>query len=87
MLIARATDIGVLDRRSVRAALWRGTPIELVVEDGFDRAIGFRADLDGAFGAIGAGKGERCRDRLESPTRDGAGSPGFARTTPLSPAR
>ena len=53
----------MLDRRSVRAALSRGTPIELVVEDGFDRAIGFRADLDGAFGggfdpfgAIGAGE-------------------------------
>ncbi len=39
------------DRRSVRGALWRGTTIELVVEDGFDGAVGARADLDGAFGA------------------------------------
>jgi hypothetical protein len=52
-LIARAMDIGVLDWRSVCAALWRGTPIELVVEEGFERATGFRADLDGAFGAMG----------------------------------
>ena len=38
------------DRRCVRGALARGTPIKVVVEDGFDRAIGARADLDGAFG-------------------------------------
>ena len=36
------------DRRPVRGALLRGLPIELVVEDGFDRAVGQRADLDGA---------------------------------------
>jgi hypothetical protein len=52
-LIARAMDIGVLDWRSVCAALWRGTPIELAFEEGFERARGFRADLDGAFGAMG----------------------------------
>ena len=50
MVVARAADVGVQDRRSVRGALLRGTPIELVVEDGFDRAIGARADLDGALG-------------------------------------
>jgi len=36
----------------------RGTPVEVVVEDGFDRAVGPRADVDGAFGggfqALGA---------------------------------
>ena len=37
------------DRRSVRGALWPGLSIELVVEDGFDRTIGARADLDGQF--------------------------------------
>ena len=35
------------DRRAVRG-LVRGVPIELVVEDGTDRSIGERADLDGA---------------------------------------
>ena len=51
------------DRRPVRGARWRGTPIEIVVEDGFDRAVGARADLDGALGcrfeplgAIGTGQ-------------------------------
>ena len=38
------------DRRSVRGALARGTPVEVVVEDGFDRAVGAGADVDGAFG-------------------------------------
>jgi hypothetical protein len=56
MLIARATDTRVLDWRSVCAALWRGTPIEFVVEEGFERAMGFRADLDCAFGAMGPAK-------------------------------
>ena len=37
------------NRRSIRGALLRGTTNELVVEDGFDRAIGARADLAGAF--------------------------------------
>ena len=51
------------DRRCVRGALLRGAPIEVVVEDGFDRAVGARADVDGAFrggfeafGAIGTGE-------------------------------
>ena len=38
------------DRGRVRWALWRGSPIELVVEDGFDGAIGPGADLDGPLG-------------------------------------
>ena len=98
MLIARATDTRVLDWRSVCAALWRGTPIELVVEEGFERAIGFRADLDGAFGAMGPGKGERCRDRLEISPRDGGAHQDLlaqrcsrrldqARVTPVAPDR
>ena len=50
MIISRATDVLMEDRGRVRGALWRGLPIELVVEDGFDRAIGLGADRDGAFG-------------------------------------
>ena len=51
------------DRRSVRGALARGTPVKVVVQDGFDRAVGAGADVDGAFGggvqALGAmGTGE-----------------------------
>src|SRR4051812_19829544 len=46
------------DRRSVRGALLRGSPVEVVVEDEFDRAISARADVDGALGggfkALGA---------------------------------
>ena len=38
------------DRHTVRGARVRGVAIELVVEDGADRAIGERADLDGACG-------------------------------------
>ena len=37
------------DRRAVRW-LVRGVPIELVVEDGTDRSVGERADVDGARG-------------------------------------
>ena len=51
------------DRRCVRGALVRGAPIEMVVEDGLDRAMGARADVDGALGggfqtlgAIGTGQ-------------------------------
>ena len=38
------------DWRSVRGALLRGSPVEVVVEDGFDRAVSARADVDGALG-------------------------------------
>ena len=36
--------------RSVRGAPGRRPPVELVVEDGFDGAVGPGADLDGALG-------------------------------------
>src|SRR5438067_11805196 len=36
------------DRRAVRSTLVRGMSIELVVEDGADRSVGERANLDGA---------------------------------------
>jgi hypothetical protein len=44
------------DRRSVRGALLRGTPIEVVVENGFHRTVGTGADIDSAV-----------RRRLETP--------------------
>ena len=44
------TDVGVKDRRCVRWSLVRVAPIEVVVEDAFDEAIGARVDLDCAFG-------------------------------------
>src|SRR3974377_373401 len=50
MVIARPADVGVSDRGRCRGALWRRLPIELVVEDGFDGAIGPGADLDGPVG-------------------------------------
>jgi hypothetical protein len=40
----------VKDRGRVRGALGRGPPIELVIEDGFEGAIGPGADLDGPLG-------------------------------------
>ena len=63
------------DRGRVREALGRGPPIELVVEDGFDGALGPGADLDGALGgrldprgAIGADETDdagSCQSRVE----------------------
>ena len=38
------------DRRAVRGLLVRGVSIEFVVEDGTDRSVGKRADLDSARG-------------------------------------
>ena len=49
VVVARTTDVGMQDRRSVRGALVRGTPVEVVVEDGFDRTVCSRADVDGAL--------------------------------------
>ena len=73
------------DRGGVRGALWRGPPIEPGIEDGFDRAIGPGADLDGALAAASmraaaerADETHRCRDRRGSPARDVACLPGFA---------
>ena len=39
------------DRRAVRGPLVCGVSIELVLEDGTDRAVGERADLDGCVAA------------------------------------
>src|SRR5271156_1951242 len=50
MVVARPADVGMEDRGRVRGALWRGHPVELVVEDGFDGAVGPGADLDGPLG-------------------------------------
>ena len=65
MVIARAADVFVLDRGRVRGAFWRRLPIKLVVEDGFDGAVGLGADLYGALrrgldalGAIGPGEAD-----------------------------
>ena len=48
IVVARTTDVGMQDRRSVRGALLRGTPVEVVIEDGFHRTVGTSADVDGA---------------------------------------
>ena len=39
------------DRHAVRGTLVRGVSIELVIEDGANRSVGQRADLDGARGS------------------------------------
>ena len=57
------------DRSRVRRALWRGSPIELVVEDGFDGAVGPGADLDGPFGG-----------GLDARRAEGTGEPDDAET-------
>src|SRR3974390_2514141 len=49
MVVARAADVGVKDRGRLRGAFLRRLPIELVVEDGFDGAVSFGADVDGAL--------------------------------------
>ena len=82
------------DRPNVRGALWRGTPIELVVEDGFDRAVKEGVDLDGPLGGglkalveIGTRKpndpqtGAKAKSWMRPVFR------GSARTAPLSPAQ
>lgn len=51
VVVAGAADVGVKDRHAVRWALMCGMPIELVVEDGANRAVSERADLDGARGS------------------------------------
>ena len=40
----------MLDRLRVRGALGRGAPIKIVVENGFDRAVGPGADIEGSLG-------------------------------------
>src|SRR5271165_6419266 len=61
MVVTGPADVGMADRSGVRGAPGRRPPIELVVEDGFDGAVGPGADLDGvlrgrfdARGAVGA---------------------------------
>ena len=76
------------DRRCVRGALARGAPIKVVVEDGFDRAIGARAcgsfscrsDLDAPFGGgfeplrpMGATKPDDAKAGAEALFRMGSG--------------
>jgi hypothetical protein len=51
--LAGAGDVvgaGSLDRRALRGSVC-SMPVELVVEDGADGAVGERADLDGARGS------------------------------------
>lgn len=48
IVIARSADVGMKDRSPVRGAPLRGVAIQIVVEDGFDRSVGIRADIDGA---------------------------------------
>ena len=50
MVVAGAADVGVEDRGGVGGPRLRGLAIELVVEDRAHRAVGQRADLDGARG-------------------------------------
>src|SRR4051794_32910732 len=46
--VAAARDVAVAQRLVSRLQGIRSQPVELVVEDGCDRAVGQRADLDGA---------------------------------------
>src|SRR5260221_7041815 len=46
VVVARAADVGMKDRRAVRTALLRSVAIEIVVEDGFDRSVGPGADIE-----------------------------------------
>ena len=46
IVVARSADVGMQDRRVVRGALGGRTPIEVVGEDRFDRAVGAGADID-----------------------------------------
>ncbi len=48
--VAAAADVGMTDRRETGRGRFGRLLIELVVENGFDRAIGQRADVDGAPG-------------------------------------
>src|ERR1700737_4461611 len=58
VVVARSADIGVEDWHAIDGRPLRSLAIELVVEDGADRAVGQRADLDrprgSGFEAIGA---------------------------------
>src|SRR5262245_53488985 len=61
------------DRRVVRGTGICGVSIELVVEDGTDRHVGERADLDGARGSgVQACKAERPRQAQDAEARSEA---------------
>src|SRR5437867_5946457 len=68
------------DQRAVRSTLVCGVSIELVVEDGTERAVGERADLDGARG----GGFQTCdAERPRQPQDAEAGSEALLRMRPL----
>src|SRR3954452_14728884 len=69
--VAAATDVAVAQRLMSRPQRIRRQPVELVVEDGFDRAIGQRADLHGARGS-----------RVQAPGRDRTSQPQDAEAGP-----
>jgi hypothetical protein len=48
MVVTGTADVGVKDRDSVSSRLVRSLAVELIVEDRAYRAVGQRADLDGA---------------------------------------
>src|SRR5215469_11381243 len=50
VVVTRAANVGMNDRRAVRGPRGCSASIELVVEDGANRAVSERADLDGARG-------------------------------------
>src|SRR5436309_12434006 len=68
------------DRRAVRSTLVCGVSIELVVEDGTERAVGERTDLDGARGG---GLQTRDAERPRQPQDAEAGSESLVRMRPL----
>src|SRR5271155_263670 len=51
IVVARAADIGMQDRRTVRLAPMRGLAIEVVIENGFDRAISPGTELKRSHGS------------------------------------
>src|SRR5262245_11027320 len=67
-------------RRTVRGPLVCGVSIELVVEDGTDRAVGEGADLDGARGG---GFQTRDAERARQPQDAEAGSKALLGVGPL----
>ena len=53
------------DRGRLRGAVGRWPPIELVVEDGFDGAVGPGADFDGALGGRLDARGAKGADETD----------------------
>src|ERR1700688_3118126 len=66
MVVAGSADVGVEDRDGMGWRPVRGLAIELVVEDGAHRAVGQRADLNGArgrrFETLGAERPHQAND-------------------------